>query len=194
MIVVGVCAGAGNRFDIIAGPALSKHAPDTQVIVLRDQLSIASAYNQILDTATRLDDLEAVVLLHDDVEIVDPVWRPKLLRAFASPGTAVVGVIGASGKGGMAWFTRANKRGAVREPGRDYDFGDRFAARVDLKSMRVDKTLEVRAVHFEEGVDGPAVCEGLARELHRMARWLGHDSVNVYGRTRAAIALRRALL
>ena len=127
MIVFGVCAGGGNRFDSIAGPALSKHAPDVQVIVLRDQLSISSAYNKIIDTAIRLADLEAVVLLHDDVEIVDPEWRSKLLGAFANEGTAVVGVIGASGKGGMAWFTRAQKRGAVREPGRDYDYGDRSA-------------------------------------------------------------------
>lgn len=72
-------------------------------------------------------------------------------------------------------------------------FGDRFAARVDLKSERLDKRLAVRAVHFEDGVDVAAVCVALAAELHRMAQWLGHDTVSVEGRGRAAVALRRAL-
>ena len=72
-------------------------------------------------------------------------------------------------------------------------FGDRFAARVDLKSARSEKTLEVRALHFEDGVDALAVCEALATELRRMARWLRLDHVAVPSRTRAAGALRRAL-
>ena len=56
-----------------------------------------------------------------------------------------------------------------------------------------EKTLAVRAVHFEDGIDALAVCEALAFELHRMARWLGLDTVAVQGRTRAAVALRRAI-
>ena len=131
MIVFGVCAGPGNRFETIAGPALAKCAPDAEVIVLRDQPSIATAYNRILDASKNIRELEAVVLLHDDVELVDPHWQRKLLAAFTDEGSGVVGVIGASGRGGMAWFTRSDKHGAVGEPSRSYDFGHR-TARVDV--------------------------------------------------------------
>ena len=152
MIVFGVCAGPGNRFNVIAGPALTKHAPDAQVIVLRDQRSIASAYNRVLDEAVRCEDLEAVVLLHDDVEITDSMWRSKLSEAFGHADTAVVGVIGASGKGGMAWFTRAEKRGAVREPDRVYDFGDRSAAVDVIDGLFIALSPHAaRSLRFDEG-------------------------------------------
>ena len=123
MIVIGVCAGPGNRFETIAGPALARDASQAEVIVLRNQPSIAIAYNRILDAACKKEGLEAVVLLHDDVELVDPGWEHKLLAALVPEGTAVVGVVGGSGPGGMAWFSRSHKHGGI--PG--LEFGDRWA-------------------------------------------------------------------
>jgi Glycosyltransferase like family len=66
--------------------------------------SIARSYNLLLDTAAALDDLEALVILHEDAEIVDPDFCPKLRRALTDPAVAVVGCVGATGVRGIAWW------------------------------------------------------------------------------------------
>ncbi len=125
MIVVGICAGPNERFEQFVEPSLAADAAYITLVVLREQRSIAAAYNQVLDAAKQVADLEAVLLIHDDVEIVDHEWRTKLLGSLAGGGVTVVGVIGARGPGGMAWFSRPEKLGAVREPHAAYDFGGR---------------------------------------------------------------------
>jgi hypothetical protein len=122
MIVFGICAGPSSKFELICQPALERLAPEAEVVVLRSQKAIASAYNTILDAASRRSDLEGVVLLHDDVELLDPHWRAKLSKAFES-GADIVGVIGGRGKGGMSWWTREHQSGRVVEPGRIHDMG-----------------------------------------------------------------------
>ncbi len=80
--------------------------PDTVIAVRRDQTSIFSAYNEMLAELGARDDLEAVVLLHQDVEIVDADFMSKLRAAVARPRVAVVGVVGGrepTDRGGPWW-------------------------------------------------------------------------------------------
>lgn len=72
-------------------------------------------------------------------------------------------------------------------------YGDRLVARVDLKSARKDRTLDVHGVHFEAGVKNADVAPALAAELQEMASWLGLDEVRVLARTSAARELRKLL-
>jgi uncharacterized protein YcaQ len=56
-------------------------------------------------------------------------------------------------------------------------FGDRLAARVDVKADRPSRALHAKGVWLEAGVDGAAVLEAVRAALERMAAWLGLDEV-----------------
>jgi uncharacterized protein YcaQ len=70
--------------------------------------------------------------------------------------------------------------------------GDALVARVDLKADRKARTLRVEAAHREP--DAPAAtAEALARELERMAEWLGLEEIEMAGRGDLDAALGAAL-
>ena len=58
-------------------------------------------------------------------------------------------------------------------------FGDRFAARADLKADRKASSLIVHAAYLEHGHDDEEIAEALGEELHLMARWLGLERIVV---------------
>jgi Glycosyltransferase like family len=66
--------------------------------------SIFQNYNMIIDQARKLDDLEALVLLHQDSEIVDADFCDRLRRSLADPDVAIVGCAGAIGVRSIAWW------------------------------------------------------------------------------------------
>lgn len=71
--------------------------------------------------------------------------------------------------------------------------GDRLAGRVDLKADRKASTLLVRATHLEAGAQESATAGALARELGRLADWLGLERVSVGRRGSLARPLSRAV-
>ncbi len=86
------------------------------------------------------------------------------------------------------------------EPKREYGyyvlpflFGDRMAARVDLKADRKEKVLQLLAAHAEPRIDRERVAEALAGELASMAGWLGLDGVRAHGRGDFAAEVEREL-
>ena len=72
-------------------------------------------------------------------------------------------------------------------------FGDRFAARVDLKADRKTSTLIVHAAYVEAGVDSGAVASALAGELRQVAAWLSLDTFAVGSKGNLARPLKSAL-
>ena len=52
----------------------------------------------MLDRAARSEELEALVLLHQEVEIADPGFCAKVPARFEDPDVAVVGVAGGDGR------------------------------------------------------------------------------------------------
>jgi hypothetical protein len=77
---------------------------DSEVIANAAAGSLFRSYNLILDSVAGRDDLEALVLLHQDAEIVDPEFCAKLRRALADPDVGVVGCVGAIGVRSIAWW------------------------------------------------------------------------------------------
>jgi hypothetical protein len=69
--------------------------------------SIFRAYNALLDLAASHEDLEAFVLLHQDVEIVDPQFCAKVREALADLQAGVVGCVGALDTRSLAWWEGA---------------------------------------------------------------------------------------
>ena len=71
--------------------------------------------------------------------------------------------------------------------------GDRLVARVDLKSDRPGRCLQVLAAYGEPGIQTKEICAALALELRTLAGWLGLDSVAVGRRGDLARPLAAAL-
>jgi Glycosyltransferase like family len=66
--------------------------------------SVCRSYNMLLDRAALESDLEALVLVQQDVEILDPAFCDKVRRALEDPDVAVVGAVGATGVSTIAWW------------------------------------------------------------------------------------------
>ena len=78
--------------------------PGSEVMAIAAAGSIFRSYNLILDKLADRDDVEAVVLLHQDAEIADPQFCAKLREALRDPDVGVVGCVGAVGVRSIAWW------------------------------------------------------------------------------------------
>lgn len=97
--VYGVCVGSWDRLLANVVPRVG-NAP---LLALSGQTSIAATYNTIM-TADILDDADALILLHDDLEILDPNAEAKILVALSDPDVGAVGVAGARDVESLAWW------------------------------------------------------------------------------------------
>ena len=120
MIVYGVCVGPSGKFERFAAPSLKEIAgPDDVLITKTNQRSISEAYNSILDEAADLQP-DAVVLLHDDVELRD---LGQTVRLLGDASVGVVGAIGGTGQTMMGWWTAPIRRGRAPDTESPNDFG-----------------------------------------------------------------------
>jgi hypothetical protein len=95
-------------YDRRARPGIERSAePDSRVFAYRATSSIFRSYNLILDQAAALEDLEALVLVHQDTELVDDRLAAKVRELFADPEVGVAGAIGALGVRSIAWWEGA---------------------------------------------------------------------------------------
>ncbi|HKE78063.1 MAG TPA: glycosyltransferase [Solirubrobacteraceae bacterium] len=78
--------------------------PDSEVMPHAAAGSLFRSYNLILDTIAKRDDVEALVLVHQDAEITDPDFCVKLRRALSDPEVGVIGCVGAVGVRSIAWW------------------------------------------------------------------------------------------
>jgi Glycosyltransferase like family len=82
--------------------------PDSKVLVQGTTggtvSSIFRNYNLLLDSARELDGLEALVIVHQDAEIVDPDACAKVRAALADEDVWLVGCAGAIGVRSIAWW------------------------------------------------------------------------------------------
>jgi hypothetical protein len=91
-----------------AGPGVRLAAePNSEVLAHAAAGTLFRSYNLLLDKASELEDLEALVLVHQDAEIVDPDFCMKLRRALSDPEVGVVGCVGAIGVRSIAWWEGA---------------------------------------------------------------------------------------
>ena len=126
MIAFACCVGSEEKFRRFAAPGLRAAAePDSLIAETTTTTSIFEAYNEVLDALAGDESLEALVLLHEDTEIVDPAFCAKLRRVFEDPSVAVAGVVGAVGVRNLAWW-EGSGRGRVLETRGWVDFGGGF--------------------------------------------------------------------
>jgi hypothetical protein len=123
VIAFGVCVGSRHKFVATAVPGLRRCAEDdSPVAEATEQTSIFKAYNEMLDAFGPMSDLEALVLLHEDVELQDPAFCTKVRRRLADETIAIIGAVGARGVPGLAWWG-GKGFGRVAESRGTVDFG-----------------------------------------------------------------------
>jgi hypothetical protein len=88
-----------------AEPGIRRVAEHDSAVIAADSVgSIFASYNTLLDRAAGLEDLEALVLVHQDAEIMDPDFCKKVREALADPEVGVVGCVGAIDVRSIAWW------------------------------------------------------------------------------------------
>lgn len=123
MIVYGVYVQSEDSYRTHCAPGIASSSGDSITVVeARDVDSVAAAYNEVLDAFSVVDDLDALVLLRDDVEICDPSFTRKVDRALTDPDVAVIGVVGASGVRSLSWW-EGSPRGVCSTTHGVLDFG-----------------------------------------------------------------------
>ena len=105
MIVFGCSITVPEVYARCAEPGFGMAAePNSEVIANAAAGSLFRSYNLIMEMAARREDLEALVLVHQDAEIVDPQFCEKVREALADPGVGVVGCVGAIDVRSIAWW------------------------------------------------------------------------------------------
>jgi hypothetical protein len=105
MIVFATSITDPELYKRCAAPGIRLAAePDSEVMPHAAAGSLFRSYNLILDTIAARDDVEALVLVHQDAEISDPAFCAKLRRALSDPDVGVVGCVGAVGVRSIAWW------------------------------------------------------------------------------------------
>jgi hypothetical protein len=110
-VAYGCCVGSWDKFTRYVAPRAARH--ERRVIATSGHDGIVAPYNMMLDTVMHwgvsqlsLPQLDALVLVHDDLEILDPRAEEKFLEALAEPGVELVGVAGGGGRS-LYWWEHA---------------------------------------------------------------------------------------
>lgn len=117
MIAFGCATTDDGQYKAYAAPSIERVADADSVLMRRHgQSSIQEPYNDMLDQAARRDDLEALVLLHQDLSLDDDDFVRRIRGIFAaSPDIAIVGNVGARRPAGLAWW-EGDSRGSINSP------------------------------------------------------------------------------
>ena len=88
-----------------AAPGIRRAAESDSLVLANGAAgSIFRSYNLILDSVAQRDDLEALVLLHQDAELASPDFCATVRAALRDPDVGVVGCVGAVGVRSIAWW------------------------------------------------------------------------------------------
>ena len=105
MIVFGSSITAPDMYRRCAEAGIRRVAePDSEIIANAAAGSLARSYNLIMNSVAERQDMEALVLLHQDSEIVDPDFCSKLREVLSDPDVGVAGCVGAIDVRSIAWW------------------------------------------------------------------------------------------
>jgi hypothetical protein len=144
MIAFGCSITMPEVYKRSAAPGIRLAAEhDSLVLANAAAGSISRSYNLILDRVAGIEELEAVVLVHQDLEIVDADFCAKLRRALSDPEVGVVGCVGAVGARSIAWWD-----GTVTWTSSVYRYGELGGGELSLNGNRAAaRTGEVDTVY-----------------------------------------------
>jgi Glycosyltransferase like family len=105
MIAFGAAITKPDVYRRCAEPGLLRAAePGSDIYAMEGLDSIFRSYNALLDRAAERADLEALVLVHQDAEILDADVCAKVREALRDPDVGVIGCVGALDVRSIAWW------------------------------------------------------------------------------------------
>ena len=105
MIAFGCPITKPDDYSRCAEPGIERAVePDSVVFAERSVGTLFESYNLLMDKAAELDELEALVLLHQDTELVDRDFCLKVRDGLGRPDVGVLGCVGAIGVRSIAWW------------------------------------------------------------------------------------------
>jgi hypothetical protein len=148
-IAYGTCVGSWDKLHCNVVPRVG----DRPLLALSGQTQLTVAYNTILDVY-RGRGFEAVVLLHDDLELTDRNAETEFLAALADPDVALVGVCGGKGDKTLAWWESETVGHQMTDSGM-LDFGVRTGDVAFIEgSLMVFSPWAVENLRFDERYPG----------------------------------------
>jgi Glycosyltransferase like family len=162
VIAFGSATTNEGEYRAYAAPTVERLAePDSLLMRRHGYDSIHEPYNEMLAEAAKHDDLEAVVLLHQDISIEDDAFLARVRAVLAaSEEVAVIGSAGARDIAGLAWW-EGSARGRAESPAMIpggsvdvYSHGDFEVDSVD-GMLLVLSAWAARELRFDRGLAGP---------------------------------------
>lgn len=102
-VAYGCCVGDWNRFRANVVPQVPG---DRRVYATSGHVSIATAYNSIMDQAFT-HGADVLILLHDDLELTDPDAEMRFAQILMSGFADIVGIAGGGAGNGIAWWNES---------------------------------------------------------------------------------------
>jgi hypothetical protein len=154
LIAFGSSISGAEAYRRYAEPGIRRASePDSQVLAFASVEPVARAYNLILESASRLEDLEALVLVHPHAEIIQGDFCSRVRRALADPKVGAVGCLGARAVSSIAWWEGEVVAGDVLQRYEEHGGG------------------EVPAARWAEHLAPPAEVDALDGQLLILAPW-----------------------
>jgi GT2 family glycosyltransferase len=200
MIAFGTAVSHDETYERVALPGIRRAAePDCHVLVRTGHDSIQRPYNEMLDEAAGLPDLEALVLLHQDFELTDDSLPARIRRVMRDPRVGLIGSLGGRTSRLHCWTEPDQLSGTAMAPGVEtrHSTGTHEVDAVD-GSLLVIAPWVVRSVRFAESlapnfhgydvdfsfrvraVAGKVVCDDIPY-FHHMSLRTDHDAIRLAG-------------
>jgi hypothetical protein len=166
MIAFGCAVTRPGVFEACARPGIERAREEGSLVLEhREGGSIFQAYNALLDRVRDRDDLEALVLLHQDTEVVSDDLCARVREAFADPTVGLAGCAGAVGVRSLPWwegtvtwaaFTHRHDRGDLASSSWNPDDLAPYARLGEVEALDgfllVLTPWAVRELRFDEGL------------------------------------------
>ena len=138
MIAFGCAITDHQLYHRCAEPGINRVAePDSKIIPLGSSglgtASIFRNYNLLLEEAAKLDDLEMLVLIHQDAEIVDRDFCAKVRAGLRDPEVGILGCAGAVGVRNIAWWDGSVTLASFSHRYTEYGGGEILGSTYDLE-------------------------------------------------------------
>ncbi len=118
MLAFGCATTSAEEYFAYAAPTIERVAESDSLIMRRHGFgTIHEPYNEMLAAAGERDDLEALILLHQDLSIGDPYFAERVRALLAADErVAVIGAAGARNVRSLAWWEGDDPAGRVESP------------------------------------------------------------------------------
>jgi Glycosyltransferase like family len=152
MIVYACAVSDGDVFARCAEPGIRRVMevdPGAEMLAQPSAGTIFRNYNLLCEQVAGREDLEALVLLHQDVEIADSGLSGKLREVLADPDVAIAGCAGAIGVRSLAWW-----EGSITWASVTQRYDELGGGEVEGVSWRADSAPPYTRVGEVDAVDG----------------------------------------